>query len=477
LFLLDPYRISSFSGVLARLWLLNLDRAIPALLADYSSLGRPAAWDPVDILRSLILMTHMRVFGVTKWVGELRADRVLAVLSGFEPGKTPGVGTFYDFLHRVWRQDQKAIRARRAKLRPVKRRPEGKIGPGQKLTPKHPGVVKKLVKRAKAGRCFSRRPERMIQEIFAKCFVNPSVDLGLIHDPLALVLCGDGTPIRTGGNSSGVKVCGCKKKGVHRCGCPRRFFDSNANWGWDSYREAYYYGYTAYILTDSSSGLPVFLTLAQASRHDSVLGVVALAQFRELHPYFTVAKGLWDSAHDVLDFYVLHDHWGIEPFIPLNAKSSGQFSLPRPEIGGDGVPRCRAGASMVYAGFDRTRSRLKWRCPMVAGKADCAEPCSSSSYGRTIYTKPDGDLRLSPKTPRDSPAWKRTYNKRSSSERLNKRCKIDYNLERCRVKSNEGWSWRGHLANMNQHLDAWIRDAAGKGFDILSEVLDLTAIA
>jgi len=484
LFLLDPARIFSFSSALTKLWLLNLDPAIPFLLSCYSSLGRPVDWDPVNILRSLVLMTHMHEFSITKWVLKLRADKVLAILSGFEPGETPGVGSFYDFLHHVWRQDQKTIRKRRAKLRPVKRKPRKKFKPGQKLRPKHPGVVKKLVERALLGRCFSRRPERIIQEIFARCFVDQSVDLGLIPDPLALIVSGDGTPTRTGSNPSGVKVCDCKKQGMRHCGCPRRFFDPDANWGWDSYREIYYYGYTLYTLTDPCSGLPVFSTLAQASRHDSVLGVVALAQFRELYPYLAVIKGIWDSAHDVHDFYILHNRWDIEPFIALNTKSTGQLRLaPLMEITGEGIPRCPAGALMAYAGFDQTRSRLKWRCPMVAGNSlvketvNCTEPCSPSAYGRTVHTKPEDDLRLFPKTPRDSLAWKYTYNKRSSSERLNKRSKIDYSLERCRVKSKEGWFWRSHLADMNQHLDAWLRDAADKGFDVWSEVLDLTATA
>jgi len=47
-----------------------------------------------------------------------------------------------------------------------------------------------------------------------------------------------------------------------------------------------YDGYTLYELTAAASRyeLPLFVTLAQARRHDSVLGVVALAQFKELFP-------------------------------------------------------------------------------------------------------------------------------------------------------------------------------------------------
>lgn len=84
------------------------------------------------------------------------------------------------------------------------------------MTPKHPGIIKKLMPQALKGRCFKLRPERLIQLIFAGCFVDTSVDLKLIPDPLALVLSGDGTPIKTGTSPAGMKVCNCRKQGIYR---------------------------------------------------------------------------------------------------------------------------------------------------------------------------------------------------------------------------------------------------------------------
>ncbi|MBO8138718.1 MAG: hypothetical protein H0Z40_11435 [Desulfotomaculum sp.] len=136
----------------------------------------------------------------------MRSDRILAVLSGFDPGKTPGIGTFYDFVDRFW-------------------------------LIKHPQIVDKLAAQAVKGRePFPLRAERLIQEVFARCFVDRSVELGLIPDPLALVLSGDGSSVRTGASPYGVKVCDCRKKGVFNCDCKRRFADPQARWGWDSYR-------------------------------------------------------------------------------------------------------------------------------------------------------------------------------------------------------------------------------------------------
>ncbi|MGB9663057.1 MAG: hypothetical protein ACPL5F_13765, partial [Moorellaceae bacterium] len=51
------------------------------------------------------------------------------------------------------------------------------------------------------------------------------------------------------------------------------------------------------------------------------------------------------------------------------------------------------------------------------------------------------------------------------------RAKVDYELERCRVRSKEARFWRSHLVTMNQHPDAWISEASAQGWDIWTEVL------
>ncbi|MFY9216815.1 MAG: hypothetical protein WAO46_00480, partial [Tepidanaerobacteraceae bacterium] len=101
LWAVDSKRLMSFSGSLTKVWFLNLDPAIHLLSQRFSSIGRPVKYDPVCILRSLVLMLDLGYHSVTKWVQALRSDDILAVLSGFEPHNTPGVGTFYDFFDRL----------------------------------------------------------------------------------------------------------------------------------------------------------------------------------------------------------------------------------------------------------------------------------------------------------------------------------------------------------------------------------------
>jgi len=143
----DPKRIESFDKPLSKLWLLNLDPAIPLMRAYFPSIGRPVEFDPIDFLRSLVLMADQKVFGITEWVEKLCSDRILAVLSGFKPHEIPSVGAFYDFLNRFWLEDKDTQRKRRWQLKNPLRKPRKKLKAGEKLPPKHLVLLKSLPNR------------------------------------------------------------------------------------------------------------------------------------------------------------------------------------------------------------------------------------------------------------------------------------------------------------------------------------------
>ena len=48
--------------------------------------------------RSYLLSIDFKVTSLTEWAAQLKMNPLYAILSGFEPDNTPGVGTFYDFL-------------------------------------------------------------------------------------------------------------------------------------------------------------------------------------------------------------------------------------------------------------------------------------------------------------------------------------------------------------------------------------------
>lgn len=59
-------------------------------------------------------------------------------------------------------------------------------------------------------------------------------------------------------------------------------------------------------------------------------------------------------------------------------------------INSDGIPVCSCGHTMTYDGYDRTRYRKKYRCPLKTGLIDSCpfvQTYSTSDYGRVVYVK------------------------------------------------------------------------------------------
>ena len=67
--------------------------------------------------RSYLLSIDFKIHSLTDWAAQLKINPLYAILSGFEFGDTPGVGTFYDFLSRLWDSDAPNLSSH---LRPAK---------------------------------------------------------------------------------------------------------------------------------------------------------------------------------------------------------------------------------------------------------------------------------------------------------------------------------------------------------------------
>jgi hypothetical protein len=447
-------QILFYADILEKVYILDLDKLLPLVLNCYSFTGRPARHQP-EMFRALVVLIHCKE-RITSFVKRLKADPVLAVACGFEPGFTPGVGNFYDLLDRFWLGQEPA-----KVLRKPETKQDKKLKKGEKLPEKYPGLVAELVEKVLNGYSFPDSPERLLQKILTECAVKPSLNLGLCGDPKKLTFAGDGAPLETGASPYGKKICHCKEQGIYRCSCPRLFTGPTANWGWDSYHERWFYGHSLYSLTaaDSFHDLPLLLSITQASRHDSGTFVAAYAKLRDLYPDLHFTAALLDSAHDAYDIYRLLLTDEIQPFIDLNKRGEKQTVLSPPTINDQGIPLCPAGLKMQYWGIHKKRNRLKWRCPLHKNLDCCpqSQPCSPSAYGRVVYTKPKDDLRLFTTTPRGSEAWKKTFAKRTSVERTLKRILVDYRIESARLRAEKRWFWFASLAAINQHLDAQVK--------------------
>ena len=468
--LTHPEQIREYHDAISKMPILNLDTLEPIIAPLYPLVGRMADRQ-MEIYRSFVLMKHIGV-PLNNRVEKLANNPVLRVVAGFNEFFMPQTSSYYDMINRFVQLDE------RPATKPVKRKPKEKLGKNEKLPPKNPKITNKPVESAindekRFLRRLSRRAERFLQKIFARVAVDPSAKMGLL--PQGLDILGDGTCIETGASSYGKKICDCRKNGTFKCGCPRRFSDPNAAWGWDSSKERRFYGYSGCFISacnkDLKTDLPLYLRFVEASRHDSVSAIVSLAEFRELHHNLHINTFISDSASDNYATYKLLNHWGIDAVIALNTKNVGNSRFP-PALNIDehGCPTCPGGRKMVYNGFCNDRCRFKWRYPRVAGGLEpcssCAS-CSPSPYGRVIYTKPDWDLRLFTRIPRSTDSWKAKMKQRTAAERVNNRILNDYGIENDATRGKKRIAFFTTIAAINVHLHAQLKFlAAHRQFDL-----------
>ena len=467
--IINPYALLEYEHSISKLCILNLDPLKVLLAPHYSSTGRPAKNQP-EIFRSFVLMNDLG-YSLDEWINKLSKCQVLQFACGFR-GKLPGVASYYDLINRIICLNEKP------RTKKKKRKPKQNYGK-EKMPPKHPGIVQRLVNKILQGRRLAQRPEHLIQEIFAKVCVQSSIKMGLI--PTSLAISGDGTCIETGASHHGRKTCACKD---FKCGCPRRFSDPNANWGWDSHNKCYFYGYTGYFISTYNSteklDLPLYLRLLDAKRHDSVSAVIALAEFKDLYPNLTIGTFISDSASDNYATYELLNRWGINAVIALNKTNDGNRKFGECLVNDKGTPVCSAGYQMVYWGCDNSRNRIKWRCPRVLGKCEpciACESCSLSPYGRVVYTKQNWDLRLFTKIPRGNDRFKQIMKERTAAERVNNRILHHYGLENSKVRGKKRILFFAAIAGFNIHLDAQLAFLKAKNrFDFCS-IFGLKSVA
>ncbi len=442
--------------LVAKFWMIDLSYLTTLLQDCYDPKG-PNPRDPASMLRSylLFLMTKPEI-GITEWVNEMKRVPYYAILSGFEPGDIPGVGTFYDFLKRLWASSENNLKPHKQKKRKRKIK-KGKKG--EKAPTTTPGKVKRLVEwMIRHSDIKKAMPSDRLFHFFQTQILAFSAKLGLLGDINSLSVAGDGTPIVTSVYPRSKSTCDCRAQGIAHCNHSRIYSQPDCNSGWDSAREKFFIGYHLYMLSasDSHYDLPLYPRLQPASRHDAVSLVVSSTEFKQRFTLGTVDRMLLDAAHDAEAIYLLLDHQNTEPFIDLNNRSKKNTPTNSDiSISPKGIPICSLNIEMKPNGKDNTQNRQKWRCNRGSeSKNPCPTPCSKAKFGRTYHTFNKDNLRLFPKTLRESEKWNFVYKRRTSVERSNKREKIDYKLESGRHRSTKMWYIRVYGIMICQHLDA-----------------------
>lgn len=185
-----------------KLKLLDTDSAMDFLSSFYPPSGRPALNQP-QILRSFVLFFLLFSMGLTplslpKWVTNLKSDRLLASLIGCHCHSLPPLGSYYDFIDRLWSAPSSDLYYRR-KLLPApcnSQKPEKPKGKGLKTSETKPKITEKLAGRLLEGKDILFNFEAQLQKLFHFVAVLPSLQCGLIPSD-NLTVSGDGTAVHT----------------------------------------------------------------------------------------------------------------------------------------------------------------------------------------------------------------------------------------------------------------------------------------
>ena len=452
----DPSSLpKSTWDILEHFFSLDLTDTDLLMRSRYSVLG-PQPRLPSCMLRSFMLAVEFKIISVTDWAAALKTCPLYALASGFDFGDTPGVGTFYDFFDRLWASDDDNFSPHLRRIKKKVKKPSVK---GAKAEISDKVTVDELIKRLSLNPVSDKQPYSLLFDIFKEQFLDVSVRKNLIS-PQRLSLAGDGSPVYTSARERKKRVCNCLENGIRDCGCERYFSQPDCDIGWDSSRDCYYSGYDLYMFTasDSTNDLPVFPLLNPASRHDSHGFVYSFFTMRAFIPDYRATKLLLDSAHDAMPIYEYCRKNKISPFIDLNEKRGIKLKYKNDFIiGSDGAPYCMAGLKMHHDGSEKSKHRLKFRCPLANRMhgCKCKIPCSDAKYGRTVHLQTKDNPRIFNIPSRNSDEWKLEYNGRTSAERCNKRIKIDFQLENGKHRSSKMWYCRLYCIMMLQHLNAW----------------------
>ena len=507
---LSPERLEA-ALILLRL---DLDPLIPMLVTLYSSSprGRPP-WEPLAMFRALLLMTLLRYQSLPLFAKELRQQPRLAILAGFEPNRTPSASALYLFIDRLengpfqpacpHRHHPSDLRKGKH-LRNLAQEKAEKEAARKRILAACDSITQQLKHDLLAIDHLPRPDDlqKRLEDSLLQLAVLPSAQRGLLGDLEGLILCGDGSSLYSGASPYGKPTCHCRRQGIFNCHCDRFFSDPTANWGWDSYRECYYFGHTFYQHVVSCSGhdLPVHLTIGQASESDFTLSIKSLDRFFKTCsenglPVKVFAAG-YDSGHDGLGNYEYLRAKGIQPVIALNPRSG---THPNPtgtaeRITDNGIPLCPAGLEMRRHTVTPNH-RIIYHCPVkrpthIEGKHvwkahvdECPHGvlCQpETKMGPSVYVRSDLDPRFYPEIARDSQQYTKIMNLRSGCERSNSVKKVVHHLGDRPCRSATHYLVRLYLVSIIEHAKAWLaedRKLLGEDWKLLSDPEQIRQLA
>lgn len=451
-----PESLAPWRRDLHFVWHIDLDPFLPPIISCYAATGRPAH-DPAAVLRMLLIMHFRHERSLDAFAETLRREPVLCLLCGFELGCSPRAATLRDFLRRLYRK-----RVLKYRIGHRSRRERLKLKPGEKLPPRHQGIIATIARAAlKAMANPTQRGDLIHNELLGTA-VKESAKRDLLGDPKALKAAVDGSALYTGANSYGRKICSCQG----RCHCERRFCDPDARHGWDSRDHCRFFGYNLYLATAAGTehNLPIALELHSATRHDATVLPPLLVAFQRLHhDDLAIKELLADAAHDQVPIYELARALAMTPVIdPIFPETLRKGQIPAAPHGvsfnAHGRPQCQEGHVMVPRGH-AAKARPRWTCPLAnkGSGLTCENPCFFRDHLLVVNDR--RNPRLNGPLPFGSDAFDEEYKKRTVVERAYAEIKDHTGLGHTRHRRRYIWLGRATMTAIVLHLKAWLAHA------------------
>ena len=206
-----------------------------------------------------------------------------------------------------------------------------------------------------------------------------------------------------------------------------------------------WFGYKFHLLVDVKHEVVLAWKTTQATASDAQQIPELLEQARRVLPEGRIQSLAYDKAADDNDTHELLHKAGIKPLIENRALWKEDPERLLPNHGADSnVVHDEAGTiycydktssvpvkhKMAFAGYEKSRGTLKYRCPArqenwAPGACPSDKVCNGDScYGKTVRVKCALDLRRFPPIPRATLEFERRYNGRTAVERVNARLKL-----------------------------------------------------